>query len=170
MWIQVDMAVNQFLLFWIFPQNYLCVLPGWWLATFRARNWREWDRSYSIFYDPALEVIRCHFLHILLCRSWKFSSAQSLSGVQVCDPMHCSMLGFPVHQLLELAQTHVHWVSDAIQPSHPLIRFSSHLQSFPASGSFPTSQFFASGGQSIGASASASVFPMNIQGWFLDCL
>ena len=42
--------------------------------------------------------------------------------------------------------------------------FSSCLQSFPASGSFPMSQFFASGGQSIGASASASVFPMNIQG------
>ena len=40
------------------------------------------------------------------------------------------------------------------------------LQSFPASGSFPMSQFFASGGRSIGASASASVLPMNIQGWF----
>ena len=43
---------------------------------------------------------------------------------------------------------------------------SSHLQSFPASGSFPMSRFFASGGQSIGVSASASVLPMNIQGWF----
>ena len=54
---------------------------------------------------------------------------------------------------------------------HPTIsfsvtHFSSCFQSFPASGSFPTSQFFASGGQSIGASASASVLPMNIQGWF----
>ena len=44
--------------------------------------------------------------------------------------------------------------------------FSSCLQSFPASGSFPMSQFFASGGQSIGVSASASVLPMNIQDWF----
>ena len=44
--------------------------------------------------------------------------------------------------------------------------FSSHLQSFPASGSFQMSQFFASGGQSIGVSASASVLPMNIQAWF----
>ena len=54
-------------------------------------------------------------------------------------------------------------------PSNHLILcvpFSSCLQSFPASGSFPVSQFFASGGQSIGASASASVLPMNIQGWF----
>ena len=40
----------------------------------------------------------------------------------LCDPMDCSMPGFPVHdQLPELAQTHVHWVGDAIQPSHPLL-------------------------------------------------
>ena len=44
--------------------------------------------------------------------------------------------------------------------------FSSHLQSFPASGSFPMSQLFASGGQSIRVSGSASLLPMNIQGWF----
>ena len=55
--------------------------------------------------------------------------------------------------------------------SHPTISscvtsFSSCLQSFPASGSFPMSQFFTSGGQSIGVSASASVLPMNIQDWF----
>ena len=50
--------------------------------------------------------------------------------------------------------------------SFSVIPFSSCLQSFPASGSFPMSQFFASGGQSIGASASASVLPMNIQDWF----
>ena len=54
---------------------------------------------------------------------------------------------------------------------HPIISssvvpFSSYLQSFPASGSFPVSQFFPSGGQSIRASASAAVLPMNIQGWF----
>ena len=54
---------------------------------------------------------------------------------------------------------------------HPTISssvtpFSSCLQSFPASGSFPMSQFFASGGQSTGTSGSASVLPMNIQGWF----
>ena len=50
--------------------------------------------------------------------------------------------------------------------SSSVIPFSSHLQSFPASGSFPMSQFFTSGGQSIGASALTSVLPMNIQGWF----
>ena len=64
----------------------------------------------------------------------------------------------------ELSQTHVHWVRDIVQPSHPVIPSSSCLQSFPASGYFPMSLFFASGGQDIGASA--SVFPMNIQDWF----
>ena len=50
--------------------------------------------------------------------------------------------------------------------SSSVVPFSSHLQSFPASGSFPISQFFASGGQSIGVSASSSVLPRNIQDWY----
>jgi len=79
--------------------------------------------------------------------------------------MDCSTPGFPVHHHLpEFAQTHVHSVSDAIQPSHPVVPFSSCLQSFPASGSFLMSQLFASGGQSIRFSALASVLPVNIQG------
>ena len=56
------------------------------------------------------------------------------------------------------------WCHPTISSS--VIPFSSHLQSFPESGSFPKSQLFASSGQSIGVSASASVLPMNIQGWF----
>ena len=77
--------------------------------------------------------------------------------------MDSSTPGSPVlHYLLKFAQTHVHWVGDAISSS--VTPFSSRLQSFPASGSFPTSQLFASSSQRIGASA--SVFPMNIQGWF----
>ena len=81
--------------------------------------------------------------------------------------MDCSLRGFPVlHHLPDFAQTHVHSVDDAIKPSHPLSApISSRPQSFPASGSFPTSQFFTSGGQSTGVSASASVLPMNIQDW-----
>ena len=51
--------------------------------------------------------------------------------------------------------------------SSSVVPFSSCLQSFPASGSFQMSQLFTSGGQSIGVSASTSVFPMNIQDWFL---
>ena len=98
----------------------------------------------------------------------KFSSVQSLSRVRLCDPMNCSTPGLPVHHKLpEFTQTHVHCVGDAIQPSNPLvIPFSSHLQSFPASGSVQMSQLFTSGGQSIGVSASASLLPLNTQDWF----
>ena len=56
------------------------------------------------------------------------------------------------------------WCHPTISSS--FVPFSSHLQSLPASGSFPMSPFFISSGQRIGASASASVLPMNIQGWF----
>ena len=72
--------------------------------------------------------------------------------------MDCSTPGFPVHhQLMELTQTHVHWVGDAIQPSHPLSSPSfSCLQSFQASRSFPVNQFFESGGQSFHLSISLS--------------
>ena len=79
----------------------------------------------------------------------------------------CNMPGFPVlHHLLEFAQTHVHWVGDIIQPSHPLSpSFSFCLQPFPASASFPMSKFFPSGGQSIGVSASILVLPINTQDW-----
>ena len=84
------------------------------------------------------------------------------------QPMNCSTPGLPVHhQLLEFIQIHVHWVGDAHPTiSSSVIPFSYRLQSFPASGSFPNSQFFASGDQSIGISASALVLPMNIQDWF----
>ena len=87
----------------------------------------------------------------------QFSSVTQ-SCLTLCEPMDCSTPGFPVHhQLSELAQTHVHRVGDAIQPSHPLSSpsppaFRRRCWSFPASGSFPMSQFFTSGGQSFGAS------------------
>ena len=86
-----------------------------------------------------------------------------------CDPMDYSMPGSSVlYYLPEFAQIHAHQVSDAIQPSisSSVIPVSSCPQSFPAAGSFPKSQLFTSDGQSIGASVSASVFPMNIQDWF----
>ena len=81
--------------------------------------------------------------------------------------MNRSTPGLPVHhQLPEFTQTRVHQVSDVIQPSHPLvIPFSSCPQSLPASGSFPMSQLFAWGGQSIGVSASTLVLPMYTQDW-----
>ena len=97
----------------------------------------------------------------------QFSPFQSLSRVRLCNPMNRSTPGLHVHhQLPEFTQTHVRWVSDAIQPSHPLSSPLLLPSVYPASGSFPVSQFFASGGQSIRASTSASVLPMNIQNWF----
>ena len=79
----------------------------------------------------------------------------------LCDPMNRSTPGLPVHhQLPEFTQTHVHRaISSSVVP------FFSCPQSLPASESFPMSQLFASGGQSIGVSASASVLPMNSREW-----
>ena len=95
----------------------------------------------------------------------QFSSVAQLC-LTLCDPMDHSTPGLPVHhQLLESTQTHVHWVGDAIQPSHPLSSLLLLPSIFPASGSFQISQLFTSGGQSIGVSASASVPPMNTQDW-----
>jgi len=97
--------------------------------------------------------------------STQFSSVAQLCPT-LCDPLDCSMPGFPVHhQLPELSQTQVHRVNPLVHPpiSSSVVPFSSCLQSFPASGCFPVSQFFASGGQRIGVSASASVLPANIQ-------
>ena len=86
----------------------------------------------------------------------------------LCSPMNCNTTSFPVlYYLPEFVQIHIPWVSDAILTiSFSAILYSSCTQSSQASGSFPVSQVFASGGQRIGASVSASVLPMNIQDWF----
>ena len=108
---------------------------------------------------------------------WKMSSPRfgylnccslAQSCPTLCDPMDCRMPGFPVlHRLLKIAQTHVYWISDAIQPSHPLSSLSPPaLKSFQASGSYPMNWLFASGVKGIGASASALFLPMNIQNLF----
>ena len=76
-------------------------------------GWRKWSIQRTFFLLP-LSICVC----VCVC---VFSSVQSLSRVRLCDPMDCSMPGLPVHhQLLEFTQTHVYWISDAIQPSHPL--------------------------------------------------
>ena len=85
----------------------------------------------------------------------------------LCNPMDCSTPGLSVHHhLLELAQTPVPQVGDAIQPPHPLSASSPPALSLSQNQSFYQCQLFASGGQNIGVPASASVLPMNIQGWF----
>ena len=84
----------------------------------------------------------------------------------LCTPRNCSTVGFPVlHYLWELAQTHIHCISDAIQPSHPLSSSSPFAFNLPQrQGLFKW--VFASGGQGIEASALASVLSANIQGLF----
>ena len=84
----------------------------------------------------------------------------------LCDPMNRSMRGLPVrHQLPEITQTHIHWVSDAIQPSHPLsspsplaLNLFQHQSLFQWVNS-------AWGGQNTGVSALASFLPKKSQGW-----
>ena len=100
------------------------------------------------------------------------SSIQFSSVTQLCptvwNTMDCSTPGLPVHHQTPGVYSNSFPLSKWCHPaiSYPVIPFSSHLQSFPASGSFSKSQFFASGGQSIRVSASASVLPMNILEWF----
>ena len=84
---------------------------------------------------------------LTLTVSGTFIVVQSLSHVRRCDSVDYSTPGFPVlHYLLEFAQIHVHWVRDAVWPSHSLPPPSPFVSVFPASGSFC---FFTSGGQSI---------------------
>ena len=106
----------------------------------------------------------------MAARSFRFISVAQ-SCPTLCDPMDCSLPGFPVcHHLPEVAQTRVYWVSDAIQPPHllsspslPAFNLSQHQGSFFFS---PMNQCITSGGQSIGVLALVSVLPKNIQDWF----
>ena len=121
------------------------------------------------------------YIYILVCQcaeSQWFSNVRSISYCYyccsvaklcliLCNPMDCSMPGFPVLHLPGACSNSCPlclWCHPIITSS--VVPFSSCLQSFPASGSFLMSPLFASGDQSIRASASASVLPMNIQDWF----
>ena len=120
-----------------------------------------------------VEFVKEHLVRILskcTCVHLHRGSLQLCSVTQscltLCDFMDCSTPGFSVHhQLPELAQTHVHQVGDAIQPSHPLL---SSSPEFSLSHHQDLFQGVSSLDQvaSFGASASASVLPMNIQNWF----
>ena len=97
----------------------------------------------------------------------QFSSVTQ-SWPTLCDPMDCCMPGIPCPSPIPRACSNScpssHWCHPTISSS--VVPFFSCLQTLPASGSFSISQFFAAGGQSIEALASASVLPMNIQDWF----
>ena len=113
-----------------------------------------------------LQNCKTVFLLFKLCNLWYLIMdcclvAQSCLTLRPHGLQHAR---FPVHHHFpELTQTHVHRVSDAIQPSHPLSSHSLLPSIFPSIRVFSMRQFFPSGGQSIGVSASASVLPMTIQ-------
>ena len=107
-----------------------------------------------------------HSLLFLFHTSVQFSSFQFSPSVvsYSCNPMDCSMQAslsitnsWSLLNLISIESVMPSTISSSVFP------FSSHLQSFPASGSFQMSQFFVSGGQSVGVSASTSVLPMNTQ-------
>ena len=108
-------------------------------------------------------------LNLLLWNAWYLNLHCTCSVAKpcptFCDPMDCSTPSSPVlHYLPEFVHTHVHWVSDAIQSSRPLLPPSSPALNLPQHQD--VYQWVTSGGQSTGASALASVLPMNFQGWF----
>ena len=93
----------------------------------------------------------------MLSHVWLFATPWTVA--------HQASLSTPTPRVYSNSCPLSQWCQPTISSS--VIPFFSRLQSFPASGSFPTSQFFASSGQSIRVSASTSVLPMNIQDWFL---
>ena len=105
-------------------------------------------------------------LHTTVISSVQFSRSVVSDSLQPHGPQHARPCypSLPTPRVYSNSCPLSRWYHPAISSS--VVPFSSHLQSFPASGSFPMSQFFSSGGQSIGASATASVLPMNIQDWF----
>ena len=122
----------------------------------KSQTWlSDWTTSIMFLYLLDRTMWHCH----------QFSSVAQ-SCPTLCDPMNRSTPGLPVHhQLPEFTQTHVHWVSDAIQPSHPLSSPSPPALNPSQHQSLPVSQLFAWGGQSTGVSALASFLPKNTQGW-----
>ena len=172
------------------PLSYLILVITQWVEDYYYHcPWRDEEREVGmgLFVQPAtapwsgvrIELFQIQSLnsewlfHTFM--SWNEDSVQfssvSQSCLTLCDPMNCSTPGLLVHhQLPEFTQTHIHWVSDAIQPSHPVLPFSSCSQSLPASESFPISPLFAWGGQSTGVSALASFLPKNTQDFRMDWL
>ena len=112
-----------------------------------------------------------HHCHLIFLSPWSFHFGSVARCPTLFGPMNCSTPSFPVHhQLPEFIQTHVHRVSDAIQPSHPLPSPSPLSPNPSQHQSFPMSQLFSWGGQSTRVSASASFLPKNTQDWFpLGC-
>ena len=91
-----------------------------WFSGFKNRDilhndWRSWWHRWTAGKTFPYFCKKCY-------NDGMSVSSAAQSCLTLCNPMDCSLPGFPVnHQLLEVAQTHIHWVSDAIQPSHSLL-------------------------------------------------
>ena len=104
-------------------------------------------------------------IQITVTSRTRLFSSVAQSCPTLCDPMDCSMLGLPAHhQLPEFTQTHVHWVRDAIQPSHPLSSTSPTFNISQHQGLFKWVSLNQVA-KVLGVSASASILPMNTQDW-----
>ena len=142
-----------------------CIKPDWWFVSYMILYMFP-PASHSSF-CPAQIAVQLRLRQTRLLKPNFKHSVQLLSCVWLCDPMNCSTPGLPVHH--QLLGVHPNpcplsqWCHPAISSS--VVPVSSCLQSFPASRSFQMSQLFASGGQSIGVSASTSVLPVNTQDW-----
>ena len=134
-------------------------------------NYSNWKQIIQFTAIMMIKIFRAVILYssFFLAKKTKLNwccHSVTRSCLTLCNPMDCNTPGFPVLQHLpEFAQTHIHWFGDYIQSSHPLLSLSPPAFNLSQHQSFPVSQLFASNGKSIGASASESVFPMNIQGW-----
>ena len=126
---------------------------------------RDWSLIWIELFNVSCNINRLKYMPIHIGFS-QFSLVAQLC-LPLCDPIDCSMPRFSVHhQLLELAQTLVHWVGDAILPSHPLSSLSPPAFNLSQDQGIFKWVSSASGGQSIGISASAALLPVNIQDWF----
>ena len=155
---------------WLCPLPHGGVQSGGWECEAKSSNtlaktWFSWWPTQLLIISLTLKNRHTHHSgHSKNLRSSCVVVVQSLSHVQLFvtpwTAAHQASLSFAI------SQSCVHGVCDAVQPSHPVVSFSSCLQSFPTSGSFPVSRIFSSCGQSYGALAEASVLPLSIQGWF----
>ena len=142
--------------YWLFPYSTHTISL---LVNFTSSD----IKTYKFHYN----CLNCNTESSLMTLVILFSSVQLLSLLLFATPMDYSTPGLPVHdQFLEFTQTYVHWVSDAIQPSHPLSTLILLPSTFPIIRVFSNESVLHIWWQSIRVSASASVLPMNIQEWF----
>ena len=132
--------------------SYFCIVNNFWIvvwfvsAKFCFSHIRKYSQQFSLITDKLIKWIKFIFGFLGLRQSQKLRfidvcCSVAKSSPTLCNPMDCNMLGFPVLRYLpEFAQIHVHWINDAIKPSHPLPPLLLLLSIFSASGSFPVSQ------------------------------